>query len=107
MPIFLYDKAQNQRLFEITPEQRDQLVDALEEESTTDRDYYIDVAVVEFLDGKLDAELLEKLRLLVGAPAAPPQEGVETIAEDGTEESEQLPEMPEFPEGLDVEWREE
>ena len=42
MPIFLYDKAQNQRLFEITPEQRDQLVDALEEESTRDRDYYID-----------------------------------------------------------------
>jgi hypothetical protein len=107
MPIFLYDKAQDQRLFEITIEQRDLLVEALQGESPGDRDYYIDVAVIEFLDGKLDADLIDKLRLLVGAPAAPLQEGVETIAEDGAEDGEPLPEMPAFPEGLDIEWREE
>ncbi len=102
MPIALYDKAQNRRLFEITTEQRDQLVDALEEESSKDRDYYIDANVLDFLEGKVDAALLGKLRELVGAPPAAAGE-VEVDAD--------LDDIPEVdgaePPGLDIEWREE
>ncbi len=101
MAIVLYDKAQNRKLFEITVEQRDQLVDALEEESSNDHDYYLDAAVLDFLEGKVDAALLEKLRPLVGAtPVAP--EGLEAASED-----EEMPEVAEESAGLDVQWREE
>jgi hypothetical protein len=104
MPIALYDKAQNKRLFEITIEQRNQLVDALEEESTKDRDYYIDANVIDFLTGKVDEELLAKLRPLVGAsPAAPADAEIDAEMDD-------IPEMPEAagePQGIDIEWREE
>lgn len=102
MPIALYDKAQNRRLFEITAQQRDQLVDALEEESTKDRDYYIDVNVLDFLEGKVDAELLGKLRPLVGAaPAAPSDVELDADMDD-------IPEMSgDDPEGIEIEWREE
>jgi hypothetical protein len=101
MAIVLYDKAQNRKLFEITVEQRDQLVDALEEESATDRDYYLDAAVLDFLEGKVDDALLAKLRPLVGAsPVA--TEGLEAAGDD-----EDLPEVAEESAGLDVEWREE
>ncbi len=54
MAIVLYDKVQNRRLFEITVAQRDQLIAALEEESTKDRDYYVDANVIDFLEGFLD-----------------------------------------------------
>ncbi len=103
MPIVLYDKAQNRRLFEITTAQRDQLVDALEEESSRDRDYYIDAAVLDFLDGRVDGEVLDRLRPLVGATDAPTP-GVEAAADD-----DELPEVDPAAEsgGLDIEWREE
>ncbi len=101
MAIVLYDKAQNRRLFEISVAQRDQLIDALEEESATDHDYYVDAAVVDFLEGKVDEELLVKLRPLVGAsPVAP--EGLVAASDD-----EELPEVAEESAGLDIEWREE
>ena len=101
MVIALYDKAQNRRLFEITRAQRDQLVDALEEESSKDRDYYIDAAVLDFLHGKVDDEVLNKLRPLVGAAAAPGGEvEVDSDLDDIPEVDSELP-------GLDIEWREE
>jgi hypothetical protein len=104
MPIALYDKAHNRRLFEITVQQRDQLVDALEEESSKDRDYYIDANVLDFLAGKVDAELLDQLRPLVGAaPAAPSDVEMDAELDDLPEVLETDGELP----GLDIEWREE
>jgi hypothetical protein len=102
MPIALYDKAQNRRLFEITEAQRQQLIEALEEESTKDRDYYIDANVLDFLDGKIDADLMSKLRPLVGAtPSAPSDVEVDAEMDDIPEtDGAELP-------GLDIEWREE
>jgi hypothetical protein len=102
MPIALYDKAQNRRLFEITKEQRQQLIDALEEESTKDRDYYIDANVLDFLDGKIDADLMAKLRPLVGGgPSVPSDVEVDADMSDIPEsDGAELP-------GLDIEWREE
>jgi hypothetical protein len=102
MAIVLYDKAQNRRLFEISAAQLKQLVDALEEESSKDRDYYIDANVIDFLDGKVDEAVLAQLRPLVGASAAPPA-GVEVDAD-----MDDIPELDgEGPEGLEIEWREE
>jgi hypothetical protein len=102
MAIAIYDKAQNKRLFEITPAQRDQLIDALEEESTKDRDYYIDANVIDFLTGKVDEDVLNKLRPLVGAaPAAPPDAELDADLDD-------IPEVDGAePQGIDIEWREE
>lgn len=102
MAIALYDKAQNRRLFEISEGERDQLVAALEEETSTDHDYYIDANVLDFLEDKCDPQLVAKLRPLVGGTAAPP-EGLEAATEN-----DPVPEVDdaEFP-GLDIEWREE
>ena len=104
MAIALYDKAQNRRLFEITESERDQLVAALEEETSTDHDYYIDANVLDFLEDKCDAQLIAKLRPLVGGAApSPAPEGLEPATEN-----DPVPEVDdaEFP-GLDIEWREE
>jgi hypothetical protein len=103
MAIVLYDKAQNRKLFEITAAQRDQLVGALEEESTKDRDYYVDANVIDFLGGKVDEAVLAKLRTLVGGGvAAPPDVEVDADMDD-------IPEVAggEEPAGLEIEWREE
>jgi hypothetical protein len=102
MAIFLYDKATDRRLFEITSAQRDQLVEALEEESSTDHDYYIDAAVCDFLEGRLDGLILSRLRELIGA--APLPEGLEA-AGDGDDPPPV--EEPEEDRGLEIEWREE
>ena len=100
MAIALYDKAKNLRLFEITENERDQLVAALEEESSTDHDYYIDANVLDFLEDKCDPQLVARLRPLVGGSSPAP---------DGTElagEGDAMPEVDDadFP-GLDIEWR--
>ena len=102
MAIALYDKAQNRRLFEISEGERDQLVAALEEESSTDHDYYIDANVLDFLEDKCDPQLLAKLRPPVGG-GGPTGEGLEPVSEGDV-----LPELDdaEIP-GLDIEWREE
>lgn len=47
--IKIHDKATGQELGELTPEQFQQLVDALEEESAEDTDYYINRATVDLL----------------------------------------------------------
>jgi len=102
MAIVLYDKVNNRKLFEISAAQRDQLIDALEEESTKDRDYYVDANVIDFLEGKVDEAVLAKLRPLVGAVAATPADVVAAGDED------ELPEVSgEEPAGLEIEWREE
>ena len=104
MAIALYDKAKNLRLFEISEAERDQLVTALEEESSTDHDYYIDANVLDFLEDKCDPLLVARLRALVGG-SAPAPEGTELAIE-----GEAMPEVADadadFP-GLDIEWREE
>ena len=97
MAIVLYDKTQNRKLFEITAAQRDQLIDALEEESTKDRDYYVDANVIDFLEGKVDEAVLARLRPLVGATVVAPAD-VEAASDE-----EDLPEAS----GLEIEWREE
>jgi hypothetical protein len=101
MPIALYRKDDNTRLFEITAEQRDQLAAALEEESAKDHDYYIDADVLDFLDGKVDTALLTQLRPLVGTVA--PMEGAseEEVPENAVIETD------EAPGGIEIEWREE
>jgi hypothetical protein len=99
MPIALYDKDHGRRLFEITAAQRDELVAALEEESRKDHDYYIDADVLDFLDGKVDATLLAKLRPLVGAVPA-----LDAAAADADAE---VVETDSAPEGIEIEWREE
>lgn len=62
MPIAIYEKGTDRRLFTITREQLDELVDALEEENEGDHDYYIDAAVCDFLDGKVDPGIVTRLR---------------------------------------------
>ena len=59
----LYDKQTNQPLGTLTPVELQFLVDQFEEESSTDRDYYIDLDTVEMLaeNGAPDS-LLEVLR---------------------------------------------
>lgn len=102
MAIVLYDKAQNRKLFEITQAQRDQLIDALEEESSKDQDYYIDANVIDFLEGKVDDAVLAKLRPLVGPVSAAPSD-VEV-----DQDMDDIPEVSgEEPTGLEIEWREE
>ena len=103
MAIVLYDKAQNRKLFEITAAQRDQLIAALEEESTKDHDYYVDANVIDFLEGKVDEAVLTGLRPLVGAVVVAPPSDVEIASEE-----DEFPEVSgEEPTGLEIEWREE
>ena len=107
MALALYDKTQNLRLFAISESERDQLVAALQEESSHDHDYYIDANVLDFLEDKCDPQLLAKLRPLVGgSPVAPL--ALEALHLEAASESDPVPEFDdaEFP-GLDIEWREE
>jgi hypothetical protein len=61
--IQLYDAQRGDRLGAISEEQFQRLVDALEEESTTDRDYYLNVATIDMLEaGGADAQLVSLLR---------------------------------------------
>lgn len=66
MAVQLSDKESGHPVFTVTDEQFDFLAAALEEESTTDTDYYIDEATIEMLetDGA-DEELLDVLRSLL------------------------------------------
>jgi hypothetical protein len=103
MAFFLYDKASGRKLFEITLAQRDQLIGALEEEHAADRDYYIDRSVCDYLEGRLDAQVIGRLRELLGpsAVAAAP-DGLEAATDD-----DELPPVEGEEQGLDIEWREE
>ncbi len=63
MPVQLFEKDTNRPLGAITDDQFRFLMDALEEESLTDTDYYIDAATIDMLeeDGA-DAALIQLFR---------------------------------------------
>lgn len=71
--IELRDKATNELLGTIEDDELRFLVDELEEESSTDRDYYVDTDTVDMLeDDGAPASLIALLRRIVGS-----QDGVE------------------------------
>jgi hypothetical protein len=66
--IDLYSVATNQLLGSITEPELQVLVDALEEESTQDRDYYIDAATIDLIaDGRATDHLVHLLRGALGS----------------------------------------
>jgi len=71
--IDLYDKATDLLIGSITEADLQVLVDALEEESRDDRDYYIDAATIDIVaDGKASNHLVTLLRAALG-----PKDGVD------------------------------
>lgn len=59
----LYDKQTGQAFGSITPSELQLLIDQFEEESSTDRDYYIDATAVDMLaEAGAPATLLDVLR---------------------------------------------
>jgi len=66
--IDVYNNATNQLLGSITEADLQVLVDALEEESTQDQDYFIDAATIDVIaDGKATEHLVALLRAALGA----------------------------------------
>ena len=66
--IDLYNAATNQLLGSITDADLQVLIDGLEEESSQDRDYYIDAATIDLLgDGRASDHLLGLLRRALGS----------------------------------------
>ena len=66
--IDLYNAATNQLLGSITDPDLQVLVDALEEESAQDRDYYIDAATIDLIaDGRATDHLVHLLRSALGS----------------------------------------
>ncbi len=65
--IDVYNKATNELLGSITEADLKVLVDALEEESSNDQDYYIDAATIDVIgDGRATDYLLTLLRTALG-----------------------------------------
>ena len=65
--IDLYNAETNQLLGSITEADLQVIIDALEEESADDQDYYIDKATIEYMaDGRLSDHLLGLLRTALG-----------------------------------------
>lgn len=63
----VYDKESGVLWGEITEAQLQFLVDQLEEESSTDQDYYLNQATLEmFEEASVDADLLALLRRILG-----------------------------------------
>ena len=63
----LYDAEHGTRLGSISEQQLQFLIDALEEESTTDQDYYLSGATIDMLeDDGADPELVGLLRQALG-----------------------------------------
>ena len=66
--IDLYNATTNQLIGSLTEADLQVLVDGLEEESSQDRDYYIDAATINLLaDGRATEHLLGLLRLALGS----------------------------------------
>jgi processive 1,2-diacylglycerol beta-glucosyltransferase len=66
--IDLYDDATNQLVGSITEADLQVLVDALEEESLDDHNYYIDAATIDVIaDGRASEHLVKVLRAALGA----------------------------------------
>lgn len=70
--IDLYNSDTNQPIGSISDADLQVLMDALEEESSDDRDYYINADTIDILAEKASAELVELLRSALGS-----SEGVE------------------------------
>ena len=71
--IDLYNASTNQLLGSITEPELQVLVDVLEEESTRDREYYINAATIDLIaDGKATDHLVHLLRDALGS-----EEGVD------------------------------
>jgi processive 1,2-diacylglycerol beta-glucosyltransferase len=65
--IDVYNQATNELIGTITEADLKVLVDALEEESTDDRDYYIDAATIDVIaDGRATEHLVKLLRKALG-----------------------------------------
>ena len=65
--IDLYDTETGQLIGSITEADLKVLVDALEEESSTDRDYYINAATIDLIgDGRASDHLLQLLKSALG-----------------------------------------
>jgi hypothetical protein len=68
MMIDIFDNATNQLIGSITEADLQVLVDALEEESIDDHDYYIDCATIDVVaDGRATEHLLKVLRTALGS----------------------------------------
>jgi hypothetical protein len=66
--IDLYNVQTNQLLGSVTEADLQVVIDALEEESAEDQDYYIDKATIEYMaDGRLSDHLLNLLRGAMGS----------------------------------------
>jgi hypothetical protein len=79
--IQVYDKNTGVMLGTITPEQLKCLVAQLEEESTTDQDYYIDTATIEMLQTVgADPDMLQLLQDALGD-----RKGMEILWEEDEE----------------------
>jgi hypothetical protein len=66
--IDLYEATNNQLIGSITPADLQVLVDALEEESAQDQDYYIDAATIDLIaDGRASEHLVGLLRRALGS----------------------------------------
>ena len=114
MPIAIYDKSTDRRLFEITEEQLQQLIDALEEEDAGDRDYFINAAACDFLEGEIDPEIVAHLRAAL--PPRSPTGGAREDHAAGTEsetnddeedDDEEEYDDDEEDEGIEIQWRRE
>lgn len=67
MVIDVYNKATDELLGSITEADLQVLLDALEEESSDDQDYYIDAATIDVIgDGQATEHLLQLLRTALG-----------------------------------------
>ena len=65
--IELYNNATNQLIGALTEAELQTLIDALEEESQEDQDYYIDAATIDLLaDGRATDHLIQLLRTALG-----------------------------------------
>jgi HEAT repeat protein len=65
--INLYDCETNRLIGTVSDADLQALVDALEEESPTDRDYYINAETIELLADKGSRQLIELLRAALGS----------------------------------------
>lgn len=66
--IDLYNASTNQLIGSITPADLQVLVDALEEESTKDRDYYLNAETIDLIaDGRATEHLVALLRSALGS----------------------------------------
>jgi len=95
----LHIKGSGKLLLSMNDAQFDDLVSMLQEESTTDRDYYVDETVVGFLEEKgCDARLVKALRQALENKRS-------AYRDPATNEPAPDPAQVEEGDGIDIEWR--